>query len=227
MLDAYDDTGTFVCIPANAGETSILASESWGEISRSEKKRRPKTRRPAIQGDVRSRQQAFRSYNSSLPYTHKTAAFHYYFSFLSNAATDVVRRAIIKSSTMGFTLSATAPQFLPEQERQERETLSEEERAKIYEDLHNGSSEESRHGLETPEMHKQGIEQLTACIEKMSDREKCAYTEAVANAPDLVKQESDPAAFLRCERYNGEVSSRMCGTIRSYGKDTNNILILT
>ena len=106
---------------------------------------------------------------------------------------------------MVFTLSATAPQFLPEQEQQEWATLSQEELESIEEDLH-GSLR-----VEETLMNDRGVTGLDALeetISKMTVAEKRAYSEACEKAPLLVKAESDPLWFLRCEKYNAEVGCK-------------------
>jgi hypothetical protein len=111
---------------------------------------------------------------------------------------------------MVFTLSATAPQFLPEQEKHERATLSQEEIAEIEEDI-NGTVKFK----ETEEMKQAGVLGLQKAMEAISDFEKRAYKEACEVAPELVERESNPVAFLRCERYNGEV--RYPTILRAWG----------
>jgi hypothetical protein len=101
---------------------------------------------------------------------------------------------------MVFTMSATAPQFLPEQEKYERATLSPEEIAEIEEDI-NGIVKFK----ETEEMKQTGVLGLQKAMEAISNFEKWAYKEACEVAPELVEMESNPVSFLRCERYNAEV----------------------
>jgi hypothetical protein len=108
--------------------------------------------------------------------------------------------AFITPAKMVFTLSATAPQFLPEQEKHERATLSPEEIAEIEGDI-NGTVKFK----ETEEMKQTGLLGLQKAMEAISDFEKRGYKEACEVAPELVERESNTVAFLRCERYNGEV----------------------
>jgi hypothetical protein len=108
---------------------------------------------------------------------------------------------------MVFTMSATAPEFLPEHESEERETLSQEEIDEIEGDI-NGVVEFE----ETPVMNTKGLVELETALKAIKDIKKRAYKEACDKNPELVKKESDPMAFLRCERYNAEVSwLRMIG----------------
>jgi hypothetical protein len=104
---------------------------------------------------------------------------------------------------MVFTMSATAPQFLPEQEKQERATLSQEEIAEIEEDIYYNWIVKFE---ETPEMKETGVQELQKALDAIAPFEKRALIEACEKVPDLVQRESDPAAFLRSERYNPEVN---------------------
>jgi hypothetical protein len=105
---------------------------------------------------------------------------------------------------MVFTMSATAPQFLPEQENQERATLSQEEIAEIEEDIYYNCILKFE---ETPEMKETGVQELQKALDAMTPFEKRAHTEACEKVPELVKKETDPLAFLRSERYNPEVNT--------------------
>ena len=102
---------------------------------------------------------------------------------------------------MGFTFSATAPQFLPEQEQNERENLSKEELVAIENDIN-----QIQIFQETEEMKLRGItelqEALVTTIPKMQRR---AYEEAQNRVPHLVEKESNPFAFLRSEKYDAKV----------------------
>jgi hypothetical protein len=109
---------------------------------------------------------------------------------------------------MSFTMSATAPQFLPEHESKERATLSQEEIDEIEGDIYGVVKFE-----ETSGMKEKGLEELETALKAIKDIEKRAYQEACDKTPELVKKESAPVAFLRCERYNAEVSRlRMIGS---------------
>jgi hypothetical protein len=92
----------------------------------------------------------------------------------------------------------TAPEVTEQQEKEEREALTDEERKKLHEDLYGG---EQLVG-ETEELLQNGTRMLREALLAIPDEEKVAYLEALEIAPLLVERESDPAAFLRCEKYD-------------------------
>ena len=74
---------------------------------------------------------------------------------------------------MVFTLSATAPQFLPEQETTERSSLSQEEIDQIQQDLYGIVKFQ-----ETPLAKETGLEHLGRALDAIKDLDKRAYVEA-------------------------------------------------
>ena len=105
--------------------------------------------------------------------------------------------------------SATAPEFLPEDERKERDSLSPEEIKAIQNDvIHDHDYVYDQE--ETSEFVSTCIEQLHDIIEDDSiilPINKAAYIEACTKVPHLVEQGSNPIKFLRCENYNVELAA--------------------
>ena len=105
--------------------------------------------------------------------------------------------------------SATAPEFLPEDERKERDSLSPEEIKAIQNDVIHDHDYIYDHD-ETPEFVSDCIQQLHDIIKDDSiilPINKAAYYEACQKVPHLVEQESNPIKFLRCENYNVELAA--------------------
>ena len=101
-------------------------------------------------------------------------------------------------------LSFTAPVITPEFEQQERAALSQEELQAIDDEMHGRSSNLLP---ESEEMRQSAAALLHQELLGIPDREKLAYLEALERNADVVDQETDPVAFMRCERYNPGVST--------------------
>ena len=104
---------------------------------------------------------------------------------------------------MVFYFSATAPQFNPEEEKEERENLSVEEKIAIENEIRGELVFQLK---ETNEVVNRGTDLLLEAIEMIGDVQKRAYLEACEKVPDLVRQESDPVAFLRGSKFDAWVS---------------------
>jgi hypothetical protein len=100
-------------------------------------------------------------------------------------------------------ISYTAPQFTEDDMRQEEESLSQEERLEIENDV-TGKQAIRR---ETAQTVSQGIAELQRALDAININDKQAYLEALENCPDVVRAESDPIRFLRCENYNSQVGT--------------------
>jgi hypothetical protein len=98
----------------------------------------------------------------------------------------------------------TAPIVTVEDERLEREALTDDERKKLHEDVYGGEQLVT----ETEEMLQNGTRMLREALLAIPDVEKVAYLEALEIAPLLVERESDPVAFLRCENYDAVSAAR-------------------
>jgi hypothetical protein len=92
----------------------------------------------------------------------------------------------------------TAPVVTEQQEKEEREALTDDERRNLYQDVYGGEQLVT----ETEEMLQNGPRMLSEAILAIPDAAKAAYLEALETSPLLVEQESDPVAFLRCEKYD-------------------------
>jgi hypothetical protein len=91
-----------------------------------------------------------------------------------------------------------APIVTKEDERIEREALSEDEREMIRDEMYG----DEKIMDETEAMVREGKVLLAEALETIPDAEKQVYIEALERAPQLVLSESDPARFLRCEKYD-------------------------
>ena len=100
-------------------------------------------------------------------------------------------------------ISYTAPQFTEDDMRQEEESLSQEERLEIENDV-TGNQAIRR---ETAQMVSEGMAELQRALDAIDINDNQAYLEALEHCPGIVRAESDPIRFLRCENYNGQVGA--------------------
>ncbi len=100
--------------------------------------------------------------------------------------------------------SFTAPHVSPEQERAERESLSDETRQQIHDDMYGVDQEKDIE--KNSQISEEALEGLFQAIERIPMRQKKEYLEAMDRAPQLVQTESEPRMFLLCEKSNCEVS---------------------
>ena len=98
-------------------------------------------------------------------------------------------------------ISITAPQFTVDDERLEREMLTEEEYIASQHDIY-GTDE----FCETGDMLREGPVELERAIQEIPMEEKEAYLEASERVPEIVEAESNYIMFLRSENYNVWVS---------------------
>ena len=98
-------------------------------------------------------------------------------------------------------ISITAPQFTVDDERLEREMLTEEEYIASQHDIY-GTDE----FCETDDMLREGPVELERAIQEIPMEEKEAYLEASERVPEIVEAESNYIMFLRSENYNVWVS---------------------
>ena len=103
------------------------------------------------------------------------------------------------------TFSISAPQLTKEEQQREKDALTEEERLEIQKDIQG-----TARFLETEEMTVNGLEQFQQELEQIPNDEKEAYLEAMQRSPDLVKTETNPIKFLRCEHFNVKVRVKSC-----------------
>jgi len=103
--------------------------------------------------------------------------------------------------------SFTVPRISEEEERAEREALSEEEKRAIHDDMYgNGPND----GVEeTEEMKVSGPLLLREALESIASTDKLDYLEAMKRSPRVVEQECNPIAFLRSEDYDAWVSTEI------------------
>jgi hypothetical protein len=104
-----------------------------------------------------------------------------------------------------YPFTFAAPVVTEEQEREEREALTEDERRKVHEDVYGGEQLVT----ETDTMLLNGVAMLRDAVLSIPDAEKTAYLEALEIAPLLVERESKPVAFLRCANYDVWAAARL------------------
>jgi hypothetical protein len=105
-----------------------------------------------------------------------------------------------------YALAFGAPMVTEEEERKEREDLTDDERQILHNDFYGG--EEEQLVKETDTMLENGVALLHTVLEQIPDQEKEAYLEALKRSPLLVASESDPTAFLRWENYDARAAAR-------------------
>jgi hypothetical protein len=98
----------------------------------------------------------------------------------------------------------SAPIVTEEEEKEQREALTDDERQKLHNDVYGGEQLVP----ETDGMLENGVVMLRQALQDIPDDEKVAYLEALEYAPLLVERESNPAAFLRCEKYDAWAAAR-------------------
>jgi hypothetical protein len=104
--------------------------------------------------------------------------------------------------------SFTAPFFSEEDEKEERDALTNEERKQVHDDMFGmaaTATEETttlRDANENDEKLKRGLVLFWEALEQIPPVDKAAYLEAVERAPDLVARETCPVAFVRGENYD-------------------------
>jgi hypothetical protein len=94
--------------------------------------------------------------------------------------------------------TSSAPLVTTEDEIIEREKLTGDER-QIIEDEVYGTEDIMP---ETETMLRKGTALMAQALQAIPDIDKQAYLEALERTPKLVQRESDPASFLRCEKYD-------------------------
>ena len=92
-----------------------------------------------------------------------------------------------------------APIFSEQDEREEKEALTENERRQVHTDVY-GEGDESFE--EDSQSLAKGIAEMRDAIENIPREQKKSYLRALEEAPDVAARESPPAFFLRCEEFN-------------------------
>ena len=106
--------------------------------------------------------------------------------------------------------SFTAPHITPEEERQERESLTPEAAQELEDDLYGlGTDFED----ETEELIESAMKEVELIIDTFPDAKKKDYLEARNQVPHLIESEANPIKFLRCEKFDSKVSE----TTEHYG----------
>ena len=115
---------------------------------------------------------------------------------------------MIKVIMTGTGFSFTAPQISPEDERREREALTEQEREQVHHDLY-GSSNTQYNVEEDPEFVCRAHAMLQGALMDIPVEEKADYLEALERVPDLVASETPSLQFMRCDHCNAKVSVQL------------------
>ena len=103
---------------------------------------------------------------------------------------------------------SNAPIITEEEERAEREALTEEENRQLQQDVYGLlAGESSQFQGKTASDVEQAVAALKVRIESMPERVTREYNRALSVAPDVVAQESAPLSFLRCEEFNIEAAA--------------------
>lgn len=100
-----------------------------------------------------------------------------------------------------MSFSWSAPQFTKEDERRERESLTEDERSQIQADIF-GRGPTIR---ETSNLLADRTDRYHNALALLPASEKAAYLIALERCPHLVRTETNPLLFLRADNYNAEV----------------------
>jgi hypothetical protein len=99
---------------------------------------------------------------------------------------------------MPYAFSCTAPRWETKQDELEKASLTEEEKKAIENDIFG-----KRTSLqETPTMVARSCVLMQDAIDLIPDEHKQSYIQALVQCPELVRTESEPLRFLRCERFN-------------------------
>jgi hypothetical protein len=100
--------------------------------------------------------------------------------------------------------SCTAPRWEAKQDDLERASLTEEEKKTIENEIF------GQRGIlrETPTMVVRTCALMQDAVDLIPDEQKQSYIRALVQCPELVRTESEPLRFLRCERFNAWVRIR-------------------
>jgi hypothetical protein len=102
------------------------------------------------------------------------------------------------TNTIPVSMSWTAPQFNDREFQKERASLT-PERAYEMDCERRGVNAIPR---ETPQMRQRGLAQFLEALQTIEDVDKQDYMRALEISPEVVRKESDPLLFLRCEDYD-------------------------
>jgi hypothetical protein len=102
---------------------------------------------------------------------------------------------------MPSALSCTAPRWDTRQNELEKASLTEEEKKAIENDIFGKRTILQ----ETPEMVARSCVLMQDAVDLIPDEQKQSYIQALVQCPELVRTESEPLRFLRCEKFNAWV----------------------
>lgn len=114
----------------------------------------------------------------------------------------------------------TAPLVTPEEEKAEREALTDEEKKRLEDEVYGKENDIE----ETEDMQSTGIAMIQDAIEAIPASEKSEYNEALQRVPDLVETESPYLVFLRASRWDSWAAARQLvdhwrGRVKIFGRD--------
>jgi hypothetical protein len=102
---------------------------------------------------------------------------------------------------MPSAFSFTAPQFTEEEEKVQKESLSEEDKRIIEDDVYG-----RRQIIESDYQRESSPALVQAALHAIREEDKQDYLAALDACPNLVATESDALRFMRADNYNAKVS---------------------
>jgi hypothetical protein len=90
--------------------------------------------------------------------------------------------------------STSAPVMSSSALQQEIESLSEEERKRVIDDLY---GEGTSRWMDTPQQRQQALDELQSHVDNMEQSEKIQYNRALCECPDYVNDPAFRLQFLR------------------------------
>ena len=107
--------------------------------------------------------------------------------------------------------SFSAPYVTEEEEKQERQDLTEQEKLELERDLYGYPDDVTELQESSEQIEMRALEMIVQAIEELPISTKEEYLKAVELVPDLVETESNPLPFLRCENWNAwSAAQRLC-----------------
>jgi hypothetical protein len=134
--------------------------------------------------------------------------------FTLNIPTDCSRRPL-RTGFVSFrreqkhanmpVFSFTAPHITPEEEKRERESLTDDLRKELERDIY-GDDSDNNADVDADDVDVRLVEEMEAIIEQTPKLRKKDYLDAKERVPELIESEANPIQFLRCEKSNVSVS---------------------
>jgi hypothetical protein len=103
--------------------------------------------------------------------------------------------------------SFTAPHITPEEEKRERESLTDEIRKQLERDLY-GDDDDDGVGIDDnggSGVDSKWLQEMETIIGQTPKSRKKDYLDAKERVPELIETEANPIQFLRCEKFDVSV----------------------